>query len=95
MALIWNETALFREVLQGAYPEPRSTQADYRNRIRKVLGTVTGDRVTITFEPEGVILKTEDLMVHVLHYPIKPQHFFTAVNLLELKARDRGRSIDE
>ena len=87
MKKIWNEKQLFESVLGAAYPSPPSTQARYREEVKKVVTHCTGGLVSLSFEPEGVLLQAEEETWHMLHYPYKESFFFTTLNLLEQKAR--------
>lgn len=67
------------------------TQADCRDLVRKHLFKFTSCGASCTFEPEGVLLHTivegsEAEFAHMLHYPIKSEHWWTTLNWLEVKA---------
>ena len=87
MKKIWNEKQVYEMVLGAAYPDPPSTQARYREQVKKVISHTTGCTVSCSFEPEGILLQAEEETWHMLHYPFKEYFFFTTLNLLEQKAR--------
>lgn len=86
MKMIRTEKQFFEATLQAAYPSPGSTQARYREEVKKVVTHLTGDTVSVSFEPEGILLQAEEETFHMLHYPFKDVFFFTAMNLLQQKA---------